>query len=168
MDIFSFHLAHGGIAATLSTARASTEFDNCERLVARRVSGADDVGASHRVADPLPSRQLAMFARWQSETAIDEFLTESKLGMVLAAGWHVRMEFLRRWGHVAELAGLPGVAYEQDERLPVVAVTLAAIEAFAGVSFRPLGQTCGGAGSGRPGDDDRAGRDAAAGHLIDL
>jgi hypothetical protein len=77
----------------------------------------------------LPSRyrphQLAVFAAWQSEAAIEEFLHSCRLGRALAAGWHVRMEFVRRWGYVRALDGLPLVAREHGDDQPVVAVTLA-------------------------------------------
>lgn len=80
----------------------------------------------------LPTRyraeQIALFARWESESAIDDFLATSKLGTELANGWHVRMEFLRRWGSISELPGLPTVAIEHDELRPVVAVTLARLK----------------------------------------
>ena len=80
-------------------------------------------------------RQLALFARWDSETAIDDFLATSKLGAELSSGWHVRLEFLRRWGHISELAGLPTVAIDHDELRPVVAVTLARLKLSQALRF---------------------------------
>jgi hypothetical protein len=79
--------------------------------------------------------QLAVFARWQSESAIDDFFAGSKLGAVLAGGWHVRMEFLRRWGRVTELEDLPIVASDYDDSLPVVAVTLARLKLSQALRF---------------------------------
>lgn len=70
-------------------------------------------------------RHLAVFAAWEDEAAIDGFLKDSRLGRALSLGWHVRLEFLRRWGHISELAGLPAVAGEVQPTMPVVAVTLA-------------------------------------------
>jgi hypothetical protein len=70
-------------------------------------------------------RNLTMFAAWESNVAIDEFLSGTKLGRRLAAGWHVRMTFQRRWGYVSEFDGLPESVGEQDLASPVVAVTLA-------------------------------------------
>jgi hypothetical protein len=70
-------------------------------------------------------RRLAMFAAWENEAAIDEFMQRTKLGRALANGWHVRLRFLRRWGHVAAFDGLPAVAGETDLEAPVVAVTVA-------------------------------------------
>jgi hypothetical protein len=70
-------------------------------------------------------RQLVMFAAWESEGAIDEFMSTSKLGQSIAAGWHLRMTFLRRWGSVRELASLPESIGESDPQSPVAAFTLA-------------------------------------------
>lgn len=83
------------------------------------------LGASIVSPSRMQLRHLTMFAAWESQAAIDDFLADSKLGRALAKGWHVRMEFQRRWGHVSEFAGLPESVGEQDPAAPVVAVTLA-------------------------------------------
>ncbi|MEM7152517.1 MAG: hypothetical protein AAF799_06735 [Myxococcota bacterium] len=72
-------------------------------------------------------RHLAMFAAWDREAAIDEFLAQTRLGRTLAAGWHVRLRFLRRWGSLAALEGLPRTAAETDLDAPTVAVTIARV-----------------------------------------
>jgi hypothetical protein len=59
-------------------------------------------------------RHLAMFAAWESDDAIDEFLGGTTLGRALATGWHVRMSFQRRWGHISEFDGLAESVGEQD------------------------------------------------------
>lgn len=73
-------------------------------------------------------RGLAMLAAWESHEAIDAFLSGQGLGRALGSGWHVRMELLRRWGHLRELDGFPESAREQDPAAPVVAVTLARLK----------------------------------------
>lgn len=70
-------------------------------------------------------RRLAMFAEWDDEAALDRFLAGHDLGRRLAEGWHVRLEFLRRWGQLAPFAHLPERAGRRDPEEPVVAVTLA-------------------------------------------
>ena len=70
-------------------------------------------------------RRLAMFAAWDDEAALDRFLAESPIGRELELGWHVRLEFLRRWGRITEFDGLPNDIGEHDPDEPVVAVTLA-------------------------------------------
>jgi hypothetical protein len=69
--------------------------------------------------------QLAVFAKWENHNAIDDFLGNSKLGFVLAGGWHLRLEFQRRWGHIDEFDGLPDNIGETNLDAPVVSVTLA-------------------------------------------
>ncbi|WP_269543068.1 hypothetical protein [Cerasicoccus fimbriatus] len=73
-------------------------------------------------------RNLAFFAYWDDERALDAFMADSKLGRVLADGWHVRLEFLRRWGSFADINDLPANLEETDPALPVVAVTLARLQ----------------------------------------
>lgn len=70
-------------------------------------------------------RHLTMFAAWESHAAVDDFLDGTQLGRAFAAGWHVRLAFLRRWGHITEFDGLAESVGEQDPEAPVVAVTLA-------------------------------------------
>jgi len=69
--------------------------------------------------------RLAMFAAWQDEDALSEYLETDPLGIQLADGWHVRMNFARRWGSIAALPELPSQVGDQDPDRPVVAVTLA-------------------------------------------
>jgi hypothetical protein len=66
-----------------------------------------------------------MFAAWDSEQAIDVFLSNTALGNCFAKGWQLRMSFLRRWGSVREFAGLPEDTGECDPAAPVAAFTLA-------------------------------------------
>ncbi len=68
---------------------------------------------------------FVMFAAWESLDAIDEFLETSKLGRFLGRGWHVRLEFMRRWGHISEFDGLAESIGNQDPEAPVFAFTLA-------------------------------------------
>ncbi len=69
--------------------------------------------------------RLAVFAAWSDEAALDAFLADHRLGRRLAAGWHLRLEFLRRWGGVRGLDDLPELAGRSAPGEPVVAVTLA-------------------------------------------
>jgi len=128
MPVHTFHLAKPGLTTTLAT-------------LIRPPTSAAVAGLQHaecmmpmRLGAPLysPARwqigRLAMFAAWESETAIDDFLEHTHLGRALAKGWHVRLQFLRRWGHVAAFDGLPEVASETDLDAPVIAVTIARLK----------------------------------------
>jgi hypothetical protein len=125
MNVFTFHLAKTTLGTTV-------------RALYRPPTGQDVPGLNHAecmagmtLGAPILSparmqlRHLTMFAAWESQVAIDEFLAGTELGRALATGWHVRMEFLRRWGHVSEFDELAESIGEQDPAAPVVAVTLA-------------------------------------------
>jgi hypothetical protein len=75
--------------------------------------------------DRLQLRRLAMFAQWDDEPALDRFLETDAIGRRLAAGWHVRLQYLRRYGAIAALADLPKTAGTWDLDEPIVAVTIA-------------------------------------------
>jgi hypothetical protein len=125
MTIHTFHLAQvpaavGVRALVRPPLPAATDgLDHLECLSLMRL------GAPTVSPDRLQVRRLAVFAQWRDEGAVDRFLERDPLGAALARGWHVRLEFLRRWSTLAALPGLPVRAgpWEQDE--PVVAVTLA-------------------------------------------
>ena len=108
------------------------------RALARQPSGRTAAGLTHaeplalmRLGAPtlspdrLQLRRLAVFGQWTDEAALDRFLREDALGRHLADGWHVRLEFLRRWSTLAALPGLPVRAGDWDRDEPVVAVTVA-------------------------------------------
>lgn len=127
--LFSFHL--------LETTRGRGL-----RLLSQRRAGAQRPPGLHHaehltqmeLGAPLVSprrvqlRRLAQFAAWESAEHLDAYLADDPIGRRWAPGWHVRLEFLRRWGHVAAFDGLPlrGAAHDPDE--PVVAVTLARLK----------------------------------------
>ena len=125
MSVHSFHLAVVPVRSSVAA-------------MLRPPSSADVPGLRHaecmtimRLGAPVASpsrlqlRRLAVFASWDDEAALDSFLQHHQLGRRLAAGWHVRLDFLRRWGSVASFDGLPIESGPTDPDEPVVAVTLA-------------------------------------------
>ena len=122
MTVHTFHLAEvpatvGGKA--LIHKPGAEGLDHAECLALMRL------GAPTLSPDRLQLRRVAVFAQWRDEAAVDRFLEQDPLGARPARGWHVRLEYLRRWSTLAALPGLPKNAgtWEQDE--PVVAVTVA-------------------------------------------
>jgi hypothetical protein len=125
MNVFTFHLAIASIGTTL---RALYRPPNRHTVAGLHYAEAL---ARMTLCAPIMSparmqlQQVAMFAAWENHAAIDAFLADTPLGRVLARGWHVRMEFLRRWGLISELAGLTEGIAHNDPEAPVVTVTLA-------------------------------------------
>lgn len=125
MTLFTFHFAKTKLGTTVSAL--------CRPLTGREVPGLTHAECMTRMTlgAPIlsPARMqlhhLTMFAAWKSHDAIDAFLANTPLGRALATGWHVRMEFQRRWGYVNAFDGLAESVGDQDPAAPVVAVTLA-------------------------------------------
>jgi hypothetical protein len=123
--LHSYHLAELPVRVTVRTlvrppTRASVPGLRHAECLARMRLGAPTVSPER-----LQLRRLAMFCEWESEDALEAFLGEHPLGRRLGDGWHVRLQFLRRYGAVACLPDLPPVAGEWDPEEPIVAVTLA-------------------------------------------
>ena len=123
--IHSFHLAEvparvGAAALARPPAPADVPgLDHLESLSLMRL------GAPVVSPERLQLRRLAVFAQWQDEGDLARFLERHPLGQRLDAGWHVRLEFVRRWSTIAALDGLPARTGTMDPDEPVVAVTLA-------------------------------------------
>ena len=75
--------------------------------------------------DRLQLQRFAMFAQWDDESALDRFLDTHALGRRLAVAWHVRLQYLRRYGSIAALGDLPERAGTWDLEEAIVAVTIA-------------------------------------------
>jgi hypothetical protein len=125
---FSFHLLETSLLTAV-------------RLLLRRWSWTQPAGLVH--SEPMAAMELgtpivstrrfrpgrvALFACWESFDDLDAWLADDAVGRLWAKGWHVRLEFLRRWGHLAELDGLPAQAGHHELSEPVVAVTIARLK----------------------------------------
>lgn len=83
------------------------------------------LGSAIYSPERMLARQVAVFAQWDDEAAIDRFLESNRMGEILAKGWHTRLAFLRQWGTISafNISDEPLASNVPDE--PVVAVTLA-------------------------------------------
>ncbi len=125
MKIFTFHL----VSPSILTAVKTLIYPPCPQQVPGLVHAEcmNEMVLGSPIFSPkrLQIRRLAMFAAWESQQAIDSFLDSTHIGEAFRTGWHIRMEFLRRWGTIEEFKELPEVAGEVEPTAPVAAVTLA-------------------------------------------
>lgn len=122
MGIHSFHLAQASLREAVGALLRPPSASGLHHI---EVLAGMQLGAPVVSARRMQIRRLAVFAVWADEAALEAFLTQRPFGRILGGGWHVRLEFLRRWGMVRELAHLPAEAGRTDPGEPVVAVTLA-------------------------------------------
>lgn len=125
MTVFTFHLVKTTLAVTLRALFRPPSAQNDPGLKHAECLARMTLGAPILSLQRMQLRNLAMFAAWDSQAAVDDFISSPGIGRVLAGGWHVRMAFQRRWGAVRAFDWLPESAGEQDPAAPVIAVTLA-------------------------------------------
>lgn len=123
--IFTYHLAMTTVGTTLGSFLLPPRAEKEAGLIHAECMSSMTLGSAIVSSSRMKLGQLAVFAKWESENAVDRFLAGSRFGSVLAGGWHVRLRFVRRWGHVDEFGGLPEIQEELGMNDPVVAVTLA-------------------------------------------
>src|SRR5690625_2790149 len=128
MTIHSFHLAALSPVTTVQALVRPIKPTHVRGLRHAEAMTTMRLGAPVFSPARLQLRRFAMFAAWESESALDDFLRQHPLGRRLAAGWHVRLQFLRRWGRIGAFGELPVRAGAWEQAEPVVAVTLARIK----------------------------------------
>ncbi len=128
VNIFTFGLATVPVSRTLATLMNPPTGTTVPGLIHAECLTPMQLGAAVWSPQRMQLGKLTMFAAWESEDAIESFLANHPLGHSFAAGWHIRMAFLRRWGSVREFAGLPEHTGESDPSAPVAAYTLARLK----------------------------------------
>ncbi len=125
MDVYTYSFARVPIASAVSALYRFPGKFTIPGLIHSECMTRMQLGAPIFSPSRMQLHNLTMFAVWESNAAIDDFMANTKLGRHFESGWHVRMKFMRRWGHVKEFNGLPESIGESDPEAPVVAVTLA-------------------------------------------
>ena len=128
MRIFSYHLAKSAVTRTVWAMCRPPTPESTPGLRHAECMAAMTLGSPILSSARMKLRNLAVFASWESESALDAFLSNTEFGRAVASGWHVRLSFLRRWGHFPEFDDLPASIGESDPVQPVVAVTLARLK----------------------------------------
>lgn len=125
MSVFTFHLKKTSAKTALKALYNPPKANKIPGLIHAECMVSMTLGSPIFSPSRLLIRQLVVFAQWENESAIDNYLEEDDFGKILAKGWHIRLAYLRQWGHIDEFV-IPKVSNELDDpEAPVVAVTLA-------------------------------------------
>ncbi len=125
MGIFSYHLVKLSLPSALKVLFFPIKPSQINGLIHAETMSAMILGSPVFSATRFFNKEIVVFAQWESQDKIDEFLQSNKTGKQLAKGWHIRLEFLRQWGNISGF-NLPESNIEtSDENKPVVAVTIA-------------------------------------------
>lgn len=122
MRVYSFHLARVPLFLAI---RAFLRAPTASGLRHVEVLAGMELGAGTISPRRMQVRKIAVFAEWEDEAALVAFLARHRFGRALNEGWHVRLEFVRQWGDVAELTPSSAEVTPLTRDEPVIAVTLA-------------------------------------------
>lgn len=125
MSIFTYHLVKTSYFTAIKAILSPPTRGNTPGLIHAECMTAMTLGSPIFSPSRILVNQIAVFAQWENETAIDNFLSTNKFGKILANGWHTRLLFMRQWGKLSEF-NIPNETHElETPDAPVVAVTIA-------------------------------------------
>ncbi|MGN7787954.1 hypothetical protein ACTJIJ_25690 [Niabella sp. 22666] len=125
MSVFSYHLVKTSYLHAFKTILLAPGPKDVPGLVHAECMSAMTLGAPVFSSSRILIRQVAVFAQWEEEAAIDHFLHNNQVGKILAGGWHTRLVFMRQWGSIKGFKISAPVIETDTPDEPVVAVTIA-------------------------------------------
>lgn len=131
MSIFSYHLAEIPFFEAIRGIFSSPISINTKGLIHSEYMTVMTMGSPIISTSRVLIGQVAVFAQWENEIALQNYLEQTSFGRTLSKGWHVRLSFIREWG---EFSGFKTPQHEDRLDNPnstVVAVTIARMKPFA-------------------------------------
>ncbi len=130
MSLFSYHLVELSLIDAFKALVKDPISEKTNGLIHAEYMTTMTLGSAVVSTSRFLIRKVAVFAQWEDETALVNFLENDPFGIVLAKGWHLRLSFVRKWGSFAGF-DIPSVNNEHTESLsPAVAVTIARMRPF--------------------------------------
>jgi hypothetical protein len=130
MTIFSYHLVHLPISTSIKGLFGSPIKKHTKGLIHSEYMTSMTLGSPIVSASRFLIRQVAIFAQWEKESDLDDYLANTSFGKQLSKGWHVRLSFVRQWGKISGFQIPDPTATIEHETSPVVAVTIARMRPF--------------------------------------
>lgn len=125
MSVFTYHLVKTNYFSALKILLFPSKPRNISGLIHAEIMTAMTLGSPILSPSRMLIRQIAVFAQWEKESDIDNFLTKNNLGKILAKGWYTRLTFMRKWGKFNKFE-IPDETIEfENPDSSVVAVTIA-------------------------------------------
>jgi hypothetical protein len=97
MKLFSFHLASLGLGKTLEFLLQAPRPGTIQGLSHIEIIVPMTLGRRVTQASRYHPQQMAAFAAWENEEALEGFLSHNSCGMALAHGWRSHMAGTCAW-----------------------------------------------------------------------
>jgi hypothetical protein len=140
MSIFSYHLVKIPLILAVKGLFSDPITKKTKGLIYSEYMTAMTLGSPIISSSRFLIRQVAIFAQWENEEALVNYLKNEKFGELINKGWYIRLAFMRQWGSISGFK-TPELKAELESPLaPVVAVTIARMKPFAVPRFLHWGR----------------------------
>ena len=130
MSVFTYHLVKTSYISALRVMFSTFNPKKTPGLIHAERMTFMTLGSPIISKKRMLLNKIVVFAQWENESDIDNFLENNKIGKILSNGWHTRLLFLRQWGKLSELELTNEILQENNSELPVVVVTIARMKFF--------------------------------------
>ncbi len=96
MSVFSYHLIKLPLLVAIKGIFSNPISKKTKGLIHSEYMTAMTLGSPILSPSRFLIRQVAIFAQWENEIALDEYLGMDNFGRRLSKGWHIRLEFIRQ------------------------------------------------------------------------
>jgi hypothetical protein len=130
MYIFSYHIVTLPYISAIKLMLLPIKPKNIKGLIHAQTMSAMTLGSSVYAASRFFDKNIIVFAQWDNELALDNFLDQNPTGKKLKKGWYVKLDFIRQWGSFSgfKIPKVTQMTHQNDN--PVIAVTLARMKFF--------------------------------------
>ncbi|MAL58825.1 MAG: hypothetical protein CMC14_02135 [Flavobacteriaceae bacterium] len=125
MSIFSYHLVKIPFTLAIKGLFSNPINSKTKGLVHSEYMTVMTLGSPILSPSRFLLKQVAIFAQWENEEALENYLKKEKIGKILNNGWHIRLTFIREWGKISGFIIPLQKAKLESPSSPVVAVTIA-------------------------------------------
>lgn len=140
MNIFSYHLVKIPFKLAIRGLFSNPIDKKTKGLIHSKYMTTMTLGSPILSSSRFLLKQVAIFAQWENEQDLENYLKKEKFGKILSKGWHVRLAFMREWGKISGFKIPEQKAKLENEFCSVVAVTIARMKPFAIPRFLSWGR----------------------------
>ena len=124
MNVFSYHLVKLSLLSALRIIFFPIKSKQISGLIYAETMSAMVLGSPIYSKSRIFNREIVVFAQWENENYLNDFLQSNSRGKQIAKGWHIRLEYLRQWGTISGFQ-IPEDEIKINDDSSVVAVTIA-------------------------------------------
>lgn len=125
MSIFTYHLVQIPFSLAIKKLFVSLINKNTQGLIYSECMSLMTLGSPILSTSRFLIREIAIFAQWENEKALNDFLNNDNFGKILSKGWYLKLAYMRKWGKIKGFQIPKEKARLDNENSPVVAVTIA-------------------------------------------